>query len=217
MLYKIESRHGRELYATEAASLREVVELAVRPGIGIDLTSADLSGADLSGADLSGAYFPGAILSGANLSGTNFGGANLTDADLGAADLSNAKLTGTKLTGTKLNGVDLTGTDLAAADLRPIRDDVWAMLSAAPKEATGLRAAITTGRLVYRGGGGALLRTIANVRDAYVGTWLDSSRPAERFFMAIRPGDTPETSQVSSIVHQWVDEWLTAMLGAFGA
>ena len=36
----------------------------------------------------------------------------------------------------------------------------------------------------------------------------DSSRPAERWFMGIRKGDTPENSQISAFTVEWLDEFV---------
>ena len=44
----------------------------------------------------------------------------------------------------------------------------------------------------------------------------DGNRPAERFFLAIKKGDTPETSQFAKIAHEWASEWLARMRAAFG-
>jgi hypothetical protein len=43
----------------------------------------------------------------------------------------------------------------------------------------------------------------------------NSRRPAERFFAAIKLGDTPETSQFSKLALDWVDQWLANMHAAF--
>lgn len=59
-------------------SLKELVEKAVRDGIGLNY--ANLKGANLEDADLEDADLRGADLRGANLSGANLGGANLRDA-----------------------------------------------------------------------------------------------------------------------------------------
>lgn len=45
----------------------------------------------------------------------------------------------------------------------------------------------------------------------------NSIRPAERFFAAIKAGDTPKTSQFSKLALEWVDLWLANMHAAFAA
>lgn len=165
----------------------------------------------------------GAILSGADLSGADLSWMNLSGEDLSWTNLSETNLSGTNLSGTNLSETDLSGTNLSVANLEPIRDDIWAVLSAAPAEAEGLRAALVEGRVdgsAYTGECACLVGTIAKIRGAGVYSLgalkPNSSRPAERFFLAIRKGDTPETNQVSMIAVRWVDEWLFAVKSAFG-
>jgi hypothetical protein len=61
--------------------------------------------------------------------------------------------------------------------------------------------------------------TIANVRrcsyEEIDGLTPDSYRPTERFFYAIKKGDTPETSQFSKLALEWIDQWLANVRGAF--
>lgn len=112
-------------------------------------------------------------------------------------------------------GARLVGARLVRANLAGIRDDVYEALSHAPAEARGLLAAIREGRVdgsVYEGECACLVGTIANVRgcryDMLDRIEPDSSRPAERWFLAIRRGDTPERSQVAAITARWIEEWL---------
>jgi hypothetical protein len=211
--------------------------------IGATLSGADLSRANLTWADLSGVTLPGANLSGANLFRANLSGANLFGADLSratlseanltranlsganliGADLSRANLTGANLIGATLSGANLSGADLSRADLTPIRDDLWAVLSAAPAEVSGLLTALRAGKVngsTYTGACACLVGTIANVRGCdYRSLQLlvaNASRPAERFFYSIKPGDTPETSQFVKLAEGWIAEWLALMQGAFG-
>jgi len=118
---------------------------------------------------------------------------------------------------------DLMDADLTRADLTPIRDDIWAVLSAAPGEVEGLRRALIEGRVdgsAYEGACACLVGTLANVRGVSISAiptlHCNSSRPAERFFMGIKPGDTPQTNPVAKRALEWVDEWLAAMRAAFG-
>jgi hypothetical protein len=149
------------------------------------------SDADLSGADLSGA----------NLSDADLSGANLSDANLRDADLS---------------GADLSGADLSGANLEPIRVDFFDVLLRASTngEVPGLIAALKEGRVngsTYQGDCACLVGTIANIKqckyDAIPNLTPDSSRPAERFFLAIRKGDTPETNAFSKVAVGWAEDF----------
>ena len=201
MKFDITSRwNGSVLFSLETESMKLAVEAAVKSGA--DLGGADLRGADLGGADLRGADLDGADLREADLRGAHLRGANLRGAHLGEANLD--------------------GSDLRGANLTPIRDDIWAVLSSSPAEVSGLREAIAEGRIdgsTYQGKCCCLVGTLATVRHcAYdkIPTLLpNASRPAERFFAAIQPGDTPETSQFSKLALEWVDLWLANMRAAF--
>lgn len=149
-----------------------------------------------------------AVRRGKVLRGANLRGANLRDADLSDADLSDAVLSDAVLRG---------------AVLRDQKNDFWEILLRAPTEIAGLRAALVEGRVdgsTYEGACACLVGTIANVRGVNyqtVGIKPDSSRPAERWFMGIRKGDKPETSQISAITVEWLDEFVGLINAAKGA
>lgn len=128
-----------------------------------------------------------------------------------------ANLQGANLRDANLRDANLQGADLQGADLAPIKADVWLVLASAPAEIAGLRAALVEGRVdgsTYEGECACLVGTLANVAkveyDEIPGLMPDSSRPAERFFLAITTGDTPETCQASALALQWVDEFIAA-------
>ena len=122
-----------------------------------------------------------------------------------------------------LRDANLRGADLRDADLTTVRDDIWAVLSAAPAEVPGLLAAVREGRIdgsTYQGPCACLVGTMANVKGcAYddLSPFLrpDSSRPAEAFFTAIHPGDTPDSNQASKLAEAWISDWLTRMRATF--
>jgi uncharacterized protein YjbI with pentapeptide repeats len=150
-----------------------------------------------------------AVKRGSNLSGSNLSGSNLS---------------GSNLSGSNLRGSNLSGSNLSGSDLTPVRDDFWAVLSAAPREVAALREALLAGKVdgsSYEGDCACLVGTIAHAAHCrYNGLPIlkpDSSRPAERFFLSIDEGDTPATNQVSKIVLGWLDQWLANMQAAFGS
>jgi hypothetical protein len=204
---------------TGGSTVAEAVRMARE--IGANLRGADLSGADLRSADLRGANLRDAGLRDADLSGSSLSDANLSDADLSGSSLSDANLSDANLSDADLSGADLSGADLSGADLSPIRDDIWAILSSAPNEASAVRDALAAGSVdgsTYSGTCSCLVGTIATARGCNVADlYRNSARPAERFFMSIRPGHTPENSQHCALAHKWVGEWIDRMKAAFCA
>jgi hypothetical protein len=180
-----------------------------------NLSNANLSNANLSKADLSFADLRGSTLSFANLSNANLSNANLSKADLSNADLRGSTLRGCILSCCILIGADFRGADLSSADLSEVKSDIYRILIYAVAEAPALLGALKTGRVTgtaYQGNCACLVGTIANSRGAdyriMPGIKPHSSRPAERFFLAIAAGDTPETNQASAIAAAWVEEFI---------
>jgi hypothetical protein len=121
-------------------------------------------------------------------------------------------LRGANLERANLEGANLRGANLEEANLEPIRSDLHSVLDSAPQEVTGLLAALRAGKIdgsTYEGDCACLVGTIANVRGcSYKILAPDHSRPAERWFLAIRTGDTPASSQIARITESWIQEWL---------
>jgi len=162
--------------------------------------------------DISGAALA-AIAENANLRYANLEGANLEGADLEGADLE----------GANLEGANLEGANLRYANLRGARDDIFAVLSAAPAEAQAVADALAAGKVsgsAYEGECCCLVGTIANSKRCSFlqidGLVPNSNRPAEKWFLAIKTGDTPANSQIVKITHEWVTSWIERMKAAFG-
>jgi hypothetical protein len=184
-----------------------------------NLTDANLTGANLALANLTRANLTRANLTRANLTGANLALANLTDADLTdanltRADLTDADLTDANLTLANLALADLTRANLTRAFLNAIKRDFYKILRYATAEISGLRAALMEGKIdgvTYEGECACLVGTIANTRKcaygAMPGILPNGGRPAERWFLAIRPGITPENNAVAALTLQWIDEF----------
>ena len=124
------------------------------------------------------------------------------------ADLSEANL----------SKADLSWANLSEADLSVIKADLWSILLFAVPEIPALKAALKAGKVdgsTYSGDCACLCGTIANTRKCEVNDMPniqpDSSRPIERFFLAIRPGNTPENSQAAKIALDWIEQFETAV------
>jgi hypothetical protein len=210
------------MYSSEASKTiaEAVAEARLRDA---DLSGADLSGADLRDADLSGADLSGAVLRDAVLRDADLRGADLSDADLSGADLRGADLSDADLRDAVLRDADLRGADLRGADLTPVRDDFWAVIASVPSEIPALRAALVEGRVdgsTYHGDCACLVGTVANARhcayDGIPGLSPNSARPAERFFLSIKPGDTPDKSEFAQLAVEWLDEFDSRMRANYG-
>ncbi|MCB8880084.1 pentapeptide repeat-containing protein [Acidisoma cellulosilytica] len=177
-----------------------------------DLSRADLRSANLSRADLSDANLSDANLSRADLSDANLSRANLSRADLSRANLSRADLSDANLSDANLSRADLRSADLRSADLRSAKNDVFDILLRAIPEVPALLDALRAGKIdgsVYEGDCACLCGTIANVRGINYRAlgFADSYRPAERWFLGIKKGDTPENSSVAKITEGWIVEF----------
>ena len=144
-----------------------------------------------------------------------------------ATDISSAALAAlaarADLTRANLTDADLTRANLTDADLTDVRDDIYAILSSSPNEAQAVADALLNGRVdghLYDGPCCCLVGTIAAAKscspDRIEGLVPDANRPAERWFLAISPGDTPDNSQIVKITHEWVRGWIEKMKSAFG-
>jgi hypothetical protein len=177
--------------------MRETVIKAIAANA--DLRYADLSYANLSSADLS--Y--------ANLRYANLSYADLSYADLSSADLRYANL----------SSADLRSANLRSADLSSIRADFLAEVLNLPNELEFLLDAIIAGNIdgsTYSGKCACLAGTLAHAKgiENYEGGEIkngrtftaDSNSPRERFFLAIKKGDKPETNAASKIALEWTEE-----------
>jgi Pentapeptide repeats (8 copies) len=203
----------REFLAAHAA-YREADRASLN---GASLDRASLIGASLDGASLNGARLNGARLNGASLNRARLIGASLNRASLIGASLNRASLIGASLIGASLIGASLDGANIEAADLSRIKADLYSVLEVVPSEAVGLHLAIREGRIdgsAYQGECACLVGTISNLkRCAYTsvpGLVPDADRFAERWFLGISKGDTPESNPISRITAGWVAEWIAA-------
>jgi len=120
-------------------------------------------------------------------------------------------------------GVNFDGTDLRRIPgllrlrHRRVRDDLFGVLSKTSiDEVEGLRLALIEGRIdgrTYEGQCACLIGTIAKIRGVsfrQLGRQLGSNwaRPAELFFISIRPGHTPQNNQPAKLALEWIDQWL---------
>jgi hypothetical protein len=254
-MIEIKNIDGVVLYTAETATdVRAALEEAV--GAGTDLYRARLVGARLDGARLVGARLVGARLVGARLVGARLDGARLDGARLDGARLDGARLDGARLDGASLDGARLDGARLDGArldrvpvldrshPLHFVRQDFWSVLDEAPLEVPALREALVTGQVdgsTYTGQCSCLVGTIAQARGVATESIPsrgfeglaspvrpDASRPAEVWFLPIRPGQcaVPEGEMEQErteglfrarLALRWVDEWTESRIALAAA
>ena len=139
------------------------------------------------------------------------------------ADLTRANLRGADLRDANLRDANLTGADLRGANLEPIKNDFFIVLLHGIKEIGFLKQAIIDGKIdssTYEGNGecyclSGTLYTGAVKQDGpqeaervdIIKSCRKAERPAERFFLGIKPGNTPENNQASKLVLEWILEF----------
>ncbi len=206
-------------YESENNTIKETVLKAIEAKA--NLSGANLSWANLSGANLSEANLSGANLSKADLSEANLSWADLSGANLSGANLSEANLSEANLSEANLSKADLSEANLSEANLSVIKADFFYVLLNAKKEVGFLKQAVIDGKIdgsTYSGECRCLSGTVEKSaiihngqdQEKNVKRILDcraSTRPAERFFLAIRPNDTPENNQASKIVLGWIEQF----------
>jgi uncharacterized protein YjbI with pentapeptide repeats len=205
---------GNTMKVTALAAIAAKINLS-----GADLNWASLRGANLSGADLSGADLSEADLSEADLNWADLSGADLSGAGLSGASLRGANLSGADLSGADLSEADLSEADLSRADLRSIKHDIWGVLLYNRAEVAAhleqLKAGRVNGRL-YKGECACLVGSLCNLRgidaelpDSVIGMPKNAHSLAERWYMGIWPGDTPQTSPIVALTVDWINEFIT--------
>jgi hypothetical protein len=101
---------------------------------------------------------------------------------------------------------------IAEEEFEAARADFFKVLNKNPNEVSGLRDALIAGEIdgvYYEGDCACLIGIIAKIKKVYYPDLMpDSRRPAERWLLAIKEGNTPENNQVSEITVSWIDQWL---------
>ena len=108
-----------------------------------------------------------------------------------------------------------SGANLNGARLDRIEKDLVNRLSRVPTEVHGLLAALAAGRIdgsAYEGDCACFVGTVAKLRGCHYSRVAnlapDSESLTEKWFLAIRTGDTPDNHPVAAIVRDWIVEWM---------
>ena len=132
-----------------------------------------------------------------------------------------ANLSKANLSWANLSGANLSEANLSKADLSVIKADFFYVLLHALNEIEFLKQNVIEGKIdgsTYSGECACLSGTVEKSAIIHNGekeefnkklimSCRDSDRPAERFFLAIRPGDKPENHPASKIIFEWINEF----------
>ncbi len=181
----------------------------------VDLSGACLVDADLSDAILTDSIFTGTVFTDANLKDADFSRSNLNYATFESARLDGVMFADADLTGVNFSDSSLTLINLREANLETIRADILSILDTFPDEVSGLLSTLRAGNVngcAYDGKCSCLIGTIARQRKCDVHNLPnckpDAYRPAERWFLAIRPGHRPDSCKIAEITDEWIAEWM---------
>jgi hypothetical protein len=145
--------------------------------------------------------------------------ANLRDSDLSNSDLRGSNLSNSDLSNSDLSNSDLSNSNLRGSNLSSVRADFLSEVLNLPNELEFLRDALTNGRVngsSYEGECACLAGTLAHAKGItnYSGGEIrngrtftaDAGSPRERFFLAIKEGDTPENNDACKFALEWTNE-----------
>ncbi len=115
-----------------------------------------------------------------------------------------------------LSDADLSGANLSRANLSLIKKDFFERLILAKNEVSGLYDHLMRGKIdgsCYEGECACFCGTVANIRKENFRELTnklspDSDSPTERWFRAIRKGDSPDNNQVAAITARWIKEFM---------
>jgi hypothetical protein len=158
--------------------------------------------------------------------GSRFDGSRFVGSSFVGSRFDGSRFDGSRFVGSSFVGSSFDGSwGQVGHPFYEIRQDVWAILDAAPNEVAALREKMVAGEIdgsTYAGECACLCGTIAQSQgldgvDQLVGIKPDAGRPAERWFAAISPGDQPTDDldaedidrgvYAISVALRWVDEW----------
>ena len=112
---------------------------------------------------------------------------------------------------------NLSSADLSHANLSSIIEDFYKVLYAAKNEVAGLYDSLIRGKIngsQYKGECACLVGTIANARkedpeSLSINLRPNASREAEKWFLGIQKGDTPQSNVISKLTCEWVEKFAT--------
>jgi hypothetical protein len=156
--------------------------------------TAKVGSIDVSGtAKVGSIYVSGTVTGSIDVSGTVTGSIDVSGTVTGSIDVSG---TGRKFFGTTLDKIQ--------------KEHAKVLALASSEEIDGLRGALVEGRInghLYEGKCKCLVGTLESCRTQKV-IQRDSDRLAEKWYMAISPGNTPETNMFSRIAVEWIDAFI---------
>lgn len=205
--------------------------------ISTDFTDADLSSSDLEDGYAFNATFKNVKLTNASLVKTRFLSCDMRDSVLRGingntvnfqcSDLRGAVLDQARLVDANINGVAFIGAYLGSANLREcnlleIRDDFYALLSAAPDSVETLISCLKVGAIssylmTETDSYGTLAKILMSNPVSTTARFFrkDVYRYAEMFGLGIAEGDAPEENPFLAILLEWAEIWLKRMKSAF--
>jgi len=166
--------------------------------------TAKVGNVDIYGTVTGNVYISGTVTGNVYISGTATGNVYISGTVTGNVDISGTA---------KVGSVDISGTVKVGKGFESIRSDYFSILKNAIPEIPALISALKKGRIngsVYEGDCRCLVGTLEAARGTGANTVIerDSSRPAEKWFLAIPEGHTPKKNAFARLAVEWAEEFL---------
>jgi uncharacterized protein YjbI with pentapeptide repeats len=218
-------------WESENNTIKETVEKFLKENIGkiiknINFSDMDLSTVSFDNSRFDNSSFDNSSFYNSSFDNSSFYNSSFYNSSFYNSSFDNSSFDNSRFDNSSFDNSSFYNSSFDAATVKNIRDknqlymfdtykaDFWSILLKSQSEIAGLKKALQNGKVdgsTYTGECACLVGTIANIKkcnhEQIPNIKPDSNRPAEKWFLGIRKGDTPETSEMSKLTLEWIEEF----------
>ncbi len=218
-------------YEKEGNTIKDTVHEMLKAFKGKIITGVDLSGQDLSGVEFDNSKFDNSKFDNSKFDNSKFYNSKFYNSKFDNSKFYNStfynskfynstfynskfynsKFYNSKFYNSTFDAVSVESAYLCGG-LDSVKADLWLVLLPLKAEIPALKQSILEGKIdgsTYTGSCACLMGTIGNnCGKAYtdLGIKPNSQRPIEKWFMAFKPGHTPENHPMINLTYRWIEE-----------